>query len=150
MILKASGKQGVPQGGVISPLFANIYLNEIDKMLERAQLVSKTHPVHTNIEYTRWADDLIVLVDWHPNSDRLWKQVDRRIREELKKLQVEINEEKTRYIEFDNGESFEFLGFSFRKTKTQQGKLGVWKQPKKKAIQSIKDKIKVTFSSHLS
>jgi len=33
LILKANGKEGVPQGGVISPLFANLYLNDIDKML---------------------------------------------------------------------------------------------------------------------
>jgi RNA-directed DNA polymerase len=36
MILKATGKKGVPQGGVISPLISNVYLNEIDKMLEKA------------------------------------------------------------------------------------------------------------------
>ena len=37
LILKASGKMGVPQGGVISPLLANLYLNEVDKMLEKSQ-----------------------------------------------------------------------------------------------------------------
>jgi RNA-directed DNA polymerase len=36
MILKATGKKGVPQGGVISPLLSNLYLNEVDKMLEKA------------------------------------------------------------------------------------------------------------------
>ena len=36
MILKATGKKGVPQGGVISPLISNLYLNEVDQMLEKA------------------------------------------------------------------------------------------------------------------
>jgi RNA-directed DNA polymerase len=40
-ILKSSGKRGVPQGGVISPLLSNIYLNEVDRMLERAKEVTR-------------------------------------------------------------------------------------------------------------
>ena len=65
LILKASGKQGVPQGGVISPLLSNIYLNEVDRMLERAKTVTQDGKwVH--IEYARFADDLVVLVDAHP------------------------------------------------------------------------------------
>ena len=41
LILKASGKRGVPQGGVISPLLANVYLHEVDKMLEWAKEVTR-------------------------------------------------------------------------------------------------------------
>lgn len=62
LILKASGKRGVPQGGVISPLLANLYLNEVDKMLERAQEVTRNGR-YTYIEYARFADDITVLVD---------------------------------------------------------------------------------------
>jgi RNA-directed DNA polymerase len=58
LILKASGKKGVPQGGVISPLLSNVYLNEIDKMLERAKEV--TQDKYTHLEYARFADDLVV------------------------------------------------------------------------------------------
>ena len=46
LILKASGKRGVPQGGVISPLLANIYLNEVDKMLEKAKEVTRQGTVY--------------------------------------------------------------------------------------------------------
>jgi len=42
LIVKASGKRGVPQGGVISPLIANLYLNEVDRMLERAKQVTRS------------------------------------------------------------------------------------------------------------
>src|SRR6476620_7754734 len=62
LMLKASGKKGVPQGGVISPLLSNLYLNEVDKMLERAREVTRNGK-YTNVEYARFADDLVVLID---------------------------------------------------------------------------------------
>src|SRR5438132_9165118 len=65
LILKASGKQGVPQGGVISPLLSNIYLTEVDRMLERAKAVTRYGQLAA-LEYARFADDLVVLVDAHP------------------------------------------------------------------------------------
>jgi RNA-directed DNA polymerase len=55
-ILKASGKKGVPQGGPLSPLLSNVYLNEVDRMLERAKEVTRRGP-YTYIEYVRFADD---------------------------------------------------------------------------------------------
>jgi RNA-directed DNA polymerase len=55
-MLKASGKRGVPQGGVISPLLSNIYLTEVDAMLERAKAVT-ANGTHTYVEYARYADD---------------------------------------------------------------------------------------------
>jgi RNA-directed DNA polymerase len=50
LILKASGKRGVPQGGVISAVLSNLYLNEVDKMLERAKDVTRQGR-YTSIEY---------------------------------------------------------------------------------------------------
>lgn len=52
LILKASGKRGVPQGGPLSPLLSNIYLNEIDKMLERAKTATAVDG-YQHIEYAR-------------------------------------------------------------------------------------------------
>ena len=62
VMLKASGKKGVPQGGVISPLLSNLYLNEVDRMLERAREVTRNGR-YTYIDYARFADDLVILID---------------------------------------------------------------------------------------
>ena len=65
LMLKATGKRGVPQGGVISPLLSNIYLTQVDAMLERAKMVTR-EGAYTRVDYARYADDLVILVDWHP------------------------------------------------------------------------------------
>jgi RNA-directed DNA polymerase len=95
LMLKASGRQGVPQGGVISPMLSNVYLTEVDRMLERAKAVTR-HQQWTYVEYVRFADDLVVLVDAHPRQQWLRTAVEQRLREELAELQVEVNEEKSR------------------------------------------------------
>ena len=116
-MLTASGKQGVPQGGVISPLLSNIYLNEVDRMLERAKDATRNGK-YTYVEYARFADDLVVLIDAHPRHAWLLGAVTRRLREEFAKLQVEVNEEKSRTVNLDRSESFGFLGFDFRRLRT--------------------------------
>jgi len=70
VMLKASGKMGVPQGGVISPLLSNLYLNEVDRMLERAREVTRNGK-YTYIEYARFADDLVILIDAYRRHDWL-------------------------------------------------------------------------------
>ena len=58
LILKTSGKRGVPQGGLISPLLSNLYLNEVDRMLEKAKEVTRTGK-YVHLEYARFADDRV-------------------------------------------------------------------------------------------
>jgi RNA-directed DNA polymerase len=120
MMLTATGKKGVPQGGVISPLLSNIYLTEVDRMLERAKAVTR-YGKYTALDYARFADDLVILVDAHPRHDWLVRAVNKRLREELAKLEVAVNEEKTRLVDLTKGECFGFLGFDFRRVRSLDG-----------------------------
>ena len=143
-ILKATGKKGVPQGGVISPLLSNLYLTEVDRMLERA-IETTRFKKYTYVQYSRFADDLVILVDTHPRHAWLVAAVDKRLREELVKLQVEINEEKSRIVNLENGESFTFLGFEFRRMRSFRG---VWRAnytPKLKARTALLAKLRDIF-----
>src|SRR5438270_10605362 len=99
--------------GVISPLLSNLYLNEVDKMLERAREVTRNGK-YTNVEYARFADDLVVLIHAYKRHDWLIGAVNKRLREEFAKLQVEINDEKSRRLDLERGENFGFLGIDFR------------------------------------
>lgn len=120
MMLKATGEKGVPQGGVISPLLSNLYLNEVDRMLERAKAVTR-YGKYTAVEYARFADDLVILVDVHPRHAWLLNAISKRLREELAGLEVEVNEEKTRIVDLTTGERFGFLGFDFRRVRSVSG-----------------------------
>ncbi len=149
VMLKASGKQGVPQGGVISPLLSNLYLNEVDRMLERAKEVTRSGQ-YTYVEYARFADDMVILVDAHRRHDWLMRAVEKRLREEFAKLQVEINEEKSSIVDLSLGESFGFLGFDFRRTRSLKGMWRPYYAPKLKKRTALLQKLKEVFRSHQS
>jgi RNA-directed DNA polymerase len=149
MILRASGKRGVPQGGLISPLLSNLYLNEVDRMLERAKEVTR-YGRWTAIEYARFADDLVILVDSHPRHRWLRGAVERRLREELAKLQVEVNEEKSRRVDLTRGESFGFLGFEFRRVRSRAGRWMPLRTPLLKKRTALLRKLKVWFRRYRS
>jgi len=112
-ILRSGGKRGLPQGSVIGPLFANVFLNGVDQMLERAQEATRNGP-YENARYTRFADDLVVQVSGHPRARNWAAKVERRLREELAKLDLEVNEDKSRTVEYGKGEPYDFLGYTFR------------------------------------
>jgi RNA-directed DNA polymerase len=149
LILKASGRQGVPQGGVISPLLSNVYLTEVDRMLERAKAVTRDQQ-WTYVEYARFADDLVVLVDVHPRQRGLRRAVEQRLREELAKLQVEVNEEKSRQVDLTQGESFGFLGFEFRRIRSRRGRWMPLRTPRGKKRTALLQTLKQVFRSHRS
>ena len=149
VMLKANGKHGVPQGGVISPLLSNIYLNEVDSMLERAKEATR-YGKYTGVEYARFADDLVILIDAHPRHDWLMAAVGKRLREELAKLQVQINEEKSRIVDLCRGESFGFLGFDFRRVRSLRGRWRAHYTPKLKKRTALLAKLKDVFRRHQS
>ena len=149
VMLKASGKKGVPQGGVISPLLSNLYLNEVDRMLERAREVTRNGK-YTYIEYARFADDLVILIDAYKRHDWLTGAVDKRLREEFGKLQVEVNDEKSRTVDLERGESFGFLGFDFRYLRSLRGAMRPHYTPKLKKRTALMRELKEVFRRHRS
>jgi RNA-directed DNA polymerase len=145
-ILKAGGNHGLPQGSVIGPLWANVFLNDVDKMLEQAQAATKQGSYEV-VRYTRFADDLVVLCSSHPRAAHWATVVERRLREELGKLGLTINEEKTRTLDFGSGEPFDFLGYTFRWV-NQDGKPGkkmVLSRPRKKKRTQLLEKVGETL-----
>src|SRR3989441_2517570 len=144
LMLKAAGKRGVPQGGVISPLLSNIYLTEVDAMLERAKEVT-ANGRHTYVEYARYADDLVILVNNDRRQDWLVEAVNRRLREELAKLDLRLNEEKSRIVDLSRGESFGVLGFDFQRVRSVRGRWRPQYTPKRKKRVALLQELKEVF-----
>jgi len=100
---------GTPQGGVISPLLANLYLNAFDRWWE-------AECRHLGI-LVRYADDFVVLC----RSESAAKEALRRIRERMQALGLELHPEKTRWVDLRRGrQGFEFLGCTLRKRRSIQ------------------------------
>jgi RNA-directed DNA polymerase len=146
LILKANGKKGVPQGGVISPLLSNLYLNAIDEMMERAREATRRNGYY-NLDFIRSADDMVVLIHRHPAEDWLLNAVQKRLREEFDKLDVQMNQEKTKVVNLKEGGSFGFLGFDFRLSRNREGKDYVSKTRREKKVKEIVEKIKAALKA---
>ena len=148
-MLKANGKIGLGQGSVLSPLLSNIYLNEIDKMLEKAKEVTRNGK-YTRMEYARYLDDLIVLIDSYREGDWLVKAIPKRLSEEFEKLGLSINTEKTKIADLAKGETISFLGFDFRQRRTKDGKTWALYSPMTKARTKVIRRMKEIFQRYES
>src|SRR6266446_6271813 len=145
MSLKATGKKGVPQGGVVSPLLSNLYLNEVDRMLEKACETTR-YKQYTAIQYARFADDLVVLVDSYSRHSWIVAALKKRLREEFEKLRVEISEEKSRMVDLrKKKESFGFLGFQFRRVRSLKRRWRPQYTPKLKKRTALLEKLREIF-----
>ena len=118
-------------------------------MLERARAVTRQGR-YTYIQYARFADDMVILIDGFRRWQWLERAVWKRLLEELAKLGVELNRDKTRRVDLAKGESFSFLGFDMCRRKTRRGKWGVRYVPRMKARTKLLRRLKEVFRRHRS
>lgn len=106
-------KRGTPQGGVISPLLANIYLNPLDKAFERQGIknISKG-----SIHIVRYADDMIILA-----QKNLKKGIEI-LEHYTGRSGLRINKEKSRKLNLKEDKKVEFLGFEFHRVQNKKTK----------------------------
>ncbi len=126
-------KKGTPQGGVISPLLANIYLNLIDKAVSRPD----GHFHRYGVRIVRYADDFILLARKIPQHCIEY------LHSMLNRMGLEVNEEKTRLVNVQ-AEPFDFLGFTFRYDRDLFVKNRKYLNiiPRKKSAQALRTKIR--------
>lgn len=141
--MKRSDK-GTPQGGVISPLLANIYLHCFDRHFHS----EKGAGTWANAKLVRYADDFVVMARYQ--TKRLSKYIEWVIEE---KLNLEINREKTKVVDLrKDRESLDFLGYTFRYDKdlynNKKKYLNVF--PSKKAEEREKEKLRGMINSKVS
>lgn len=120
-------KSGTPQGGVISPLLANIYLNELDWELHKAK-----------IHFVRYADDFLLFCETEEEVTRAGKIA----KAVIESLGLEVAMNKTKVVNFKD-DDFDFLGFHFNHWRTSKNGRDYYAiVPTEKSIKSFKKSIK--------
>jgi len=123
---------GTPQGGVISPLLANLYLHWLDRHWERKALGKRPHDAHI----VRYADDFVILCSRAP--ERYLDEA----RTVLDRLGLTLNAQKTRIVDV-RSEPFDFLGHRFAVQPSKRtGELKTYYYPAPKAMASVKKKVR--------
>jgi RNA-directed DNA polymerase len=123
-------RKGTPQGGVISPLLANLYLHRVDRIWERRQLQQRL-----GARIVRYADDIVILC--RRGTERPMAE----LQEVLGEMDLLLNETKIRVVDAHR-EVFSFLGFEIGIWRSRgTGKSYAHVQPSKKSLQTIKSRI---------
>ena len=142
---QTSGKnrQGTPQGGVISPLLANIYLHWFDKVFH-----FPNGPAHwANARLIRYADDFVVMA--HQIEPKLIDYIQAKLEDWMG---LKINRDKTRVVNLlQRGQSLNFLGYTFRYDRDLYGtQRRYWNAfPSRKSLQKERDKLRQMTSRHM-
>ena len=135
-------KKGTPQGGVISPLLANLYLHWFDALFHGPQGPAR----RAEVKLVRYADEFVAL------AKQMGPETVEFIESKLEgKFQLEINRDKTRVVDLrEQGASLDFLGYTFRYDRDRKGRerkyLNVF--PSKKAVQREREKLHEMTNSH--
>jgi len=123
---------GTPQGGVISPLLANLYLHWLDQVWEKKGLGKRPHDGHI----VRYADDFVILCKEHPEFYLA------EAKKVLDRLGLTLNAKKTRIVNAEQ-EPFDFLGHRFVVQPSKvSGELKTYYHPSPEAMKSIKKKVR--------
>ncbi len=129
-------RQGTPQGGVISPLLANVFLHWFDKVFHRPDGPSQW----ARAKLVRYADDFVVLARWQGPRLRAW------VEEKLETwMGLQLNREKTRVVNLNEPDaSLDFLGYTFRYDRDRYGRNGRYlnRIPSKKSLQRERARLK--------
>jgi group II intron reverse transcriptase/maturase len=122
---------GTPQGGVISPLLANIYLDELDRAWTQQ---------HSHLgQLVRYADDFVILCRSREDAEAALE----RVREMMARLRLTLHPAKTKLVELGLGkDGFEFLGCYLRVVRSKfKGRHYLFRWPRPKAMESIRGKV---------
>lgn len=128
--------QGTPQGGVISPLLANIYLHWFEKAFYRSDGPASW----AKAKLVRYADDFVILAC--KQTDRLREWVERQVEG---RFQLTINRKKTRVVRMHQpGESIDFMSYTFRYDRDRYGRVRRYLNvfPSDKALQRLRNKLR--------
>lgn len=133
-------KKGTPQGGVISPLLANIYLHLMDKLINKEG--SLFH--RKGVRIVRYADDFVLM------AKRLTKEIYHKLENILNRMELVINRDKTHVVNAKEN-SFDFLGFTIRYDKDIFGSdKRYWNIiPSKKSEKKVRENIRNYLKSHI-
>jgi RNA-directed DNA polymerase len=122
---------GTPQGGVISPLLANVYLDELDRIW--------TATCSHLGQLVRYADDLVILCRTRPQAEQALAE----LRSILSRLRLQLHPGKTRLVELGLGkDGFEFLGCYLRIVRSHfNGKRYLFRWPAPRAMKAVRRRI---------
>ena len=138
---------GTPQGGIISPLLSNIYLNELDRYMNRyltlshMQKVTRRRKGQANFLYVRYADDFVVLCNGTKAQALEMRQ---ELSEFLRTIGLTLSMEKTKVTHVNDG--FKFLGLWIERSIGQSGKLASRIRIPQEAYRRIRHKVLETLA----